>query len=189
MKESTRARCRVFTVVAATIAAFAYFLSPLPASAESADEAAQRNSLEIRGDVQKTRAWSLDDVKKEFAGEIKTVKSTFGPEKEERTSTGIPLFLLLKATGLKMEKSPKHYDLSFIVIVEAHDGYRVYFTFAELAEGAKENPVLLVWEENGKPIPDAERPFRLRAGSNDRSIFGIKRVTLVDGVKLANSLK
>jgi DMSO/TMAO reductase YedYZ molybdopterin-dependent catalytic subunit len=150
---------------------------------------AQRNSFEIRGDVQKPRSWSVDDVKKQFAGEIKTAKSTFGPEKQERTSTGIPLISLLKAAGLKTEETPKHYDLSFIVIIEAYDGYRAYFTFAELAAGAKENPVLLIWEENGKPIPDSEAPFRLRADGNDRSIFGITRITLVDGIKLANSLK
>jgi len=150
---------------------------------------AQRNSLEIRGDVQKPRTWSVDDIKKQFAGEIQTVKSTFGREKEERTSTGIPLVSLLKAAEFKVEKTPKHYDLSFIVIIEAYDGYHAYFTFAELAGAAKETPVLLIWEENGKPIPDDETPFRLRAGGNDRSIFGITRITLVDGVKLTNSLK
>ena len=150
---------------------------------------AQKNSFEVRGDVQKPRSWTVDDVKKQFTEEIQTVKSTFGPEKEERSSTGIPLVSLLKAAELKTAETPKHYDLSFIVIIEAYDGYRVWFTFAELAADEKENPVLLVWEENGKPIPDSEEPFRLRAGGNDRSIFGITRVTLVDGIKLAESLK
>lgn len=149
----------------------------------------ERTSLEIRGDVQKPRSWSVDDVKKQFAGEIQTMKSTVGSEKEERASTGIPLVSLLKAAEFKTEETPKHYDLSFIVIIEAHDGYRAYFTFAELASGAKENPVLLIWEENGKPLPENERPFRLRAGGNDRSIYCITRITLVDGHKLANSLK
>ena len=167
-----------------------YFAIGLLAALLSAGSVfAQGNSLDIRGDVQKPRAWSVDDVKKQFAGEIQTVKSTFGTEKEERTSTGIPLVSLLKAAEFKTGETPKHYDLSFIVIIEANDGYRAYFTFAELASGAKENPVMLVWEENGKPIPDNEAPFRLRAKESDRSIFGIMRITLVDGHKLANSLK
>jgi DMSO/TMAO reductase YedYZ molybdopterin-dependent catalytic subunit len=149
---------------------------------------AQRNSLEIRGDVKNSRAWSVEDVKKQFAGEIQTVKST-GRDKEEKTSAGIPLVSLLKATELKTQETPKHYDLSFIVILEAHDGYRAYFTFAELSMGAKENPTLLVWEENGKPLPENELPFRLFTRGSDRSIYGITRITLVDGVKLAESLK
>ena len=150
---------------------------------------AQRNFLEIRGDVQKPRSWSVDDVKKQFAVEIQTRKRTFGPDKRELSSTGIPLISLLKAAEFKTAKTQKHYDLSFLVIIEAHDGYRAWFTFAELAEGEKENPVLLVWEENGKPVPENEAPFRLRAGGGDRSIYGITRITLVDGVKLADSMK
>jgi len=150
---------------------------------------AQRNSLEIRGDVQKPRSWSVEDVKKQFAGEIQNVKLVIGREKTEITSTGIPLISLIKAAELKTEETPKHYDMSFIVILEAHDGYRAWFTFAELAAGAKENPVMFVWEENGKPLPGNELPFRLRASGNDRSIYGITRITLVDGIKLANSLK
>ena len=150
---------------------------------------AQRNSLEIRGEVHKPRSWTVDAVKNQFTEEIRTVKSTFGPDKEERSSTGIPLFSLLKAAELKTEETPKHYDLSFIVILEAHDGYRVWFTYAELKENVKENPVMLVWEENGKPIPDNEAPFRLRSGGSDRSIYGITRVTLANGHKLADSLK
>ena len=154
--------------------------------------AQERTSLEIRGDVQKPRVWSVDDVKKGFAGEIQTVKSS-RQDKEKKTVdftvTGIPLTSLLKAAELKTEKTPKHYDLTFIVIFEAHDGYRVFFTLAELLLNAKENPTLLVWEENGKPLPGEEPPFRLFTKGSDRSIWGITRITLVDGHKLAVSLK
>ena len=150
--------------------------------------AQQRSSIEIRGDVQKPCTWTIEEVKNQFSGEIRTAKSTFGTEKQERTSTGIPLISLLRASELKTEETPKHYDLSFIVIIEAHDGYRAYFSFVELAVGEKENPVLLIWEENGKPIPDNETPFRLRVDSS-RSIYGITRITLVDGIKLADGLK
>ena len=150
---------------------------------------AQRSSFEIRGDVKNPRAWSVEDVKKQFAGEIQTVESVSGPEKQTKTSTGILLLSLLKAAELKTEETPKHYDLSFIVILEAHDGYRAYFTLAELALNAKENPTLLVWEENGKPLADNELPFRLLTKGGDRSIYGITRITLVDGIKLAVSLK
>ena len=150
---------------------------------------AQRNSLEIRGDVDKPRTWSIEDVKKQFAGEIQTVESVSGPEKPAKTSTGIPLISLIKAAELKTAETPKHYDLSFIVILEAHDGYRAYFTFAELALNVKDSPTLLVWEENGKPLVDNELPFRLFTKGGDRSIYGITSITLVDGIKLSNSLK
>jgi hypothetical protein len=148
---------------------------------------AQRTSIEIRGDVKNPRAWSVDEIKKHFAGEIQTAESA-GREKQLKTSTGIPLISLIKASELKTKETPRNYASSFIVILESHDGYRAWFSYAELASGTKENPVLLVWEQNGKPLPDNELPFRLLAGSGDRSIYGITRLTLVDGVKLADIL-
>ena len=150
---------------------------------------AQIDSLEIRGDVQKPRVWSVDDIKKNFADEIQTVTYAFGREKKEITYTGIPLISLLNAAKLKTEETPKHHFLTFIVIIEAHDKYRAFFTFAELVDGAnKKDPVMLIWEEEGKPIPDKELPFRLRGTGADRSIYNIKRITIVDGIKLAESL-
>ncbi|MCL1933122.1 MAG: molybdopterin-dependent oxidoreductase [Candidatus Azobacteroides sp.] len=149
---------------------------------------AQRDSLEIRGDVQKPCVRSVDDIKKKFADEIQSVTFTFGRDKKEITYTGIPLISLLNAAKLKTEETPKHHYLTFIVIVEAHDKYRAFFTFAELAAGENKNPVMLVWEENGKPLPDKELPFRLRGTDPDRSIYCIKRITVVDGIKLADRL-
>jgi len=146
---------------------------------------AQRNSLEIRGDVQNPSSWSVDDVKKQFAEEILTLKNVFARE----ALTGIPLISLLKSAALKTEETNKHHELSFIVILEAYDGYRAYFTFAELTISEKENPVMLVWEEDGKPLPSRERPFRLFSTDSDRRIRGITSITFVDGIKLADNLK
>jgi DMSO/TMAO reductase YedYZ molybdopterin-dependent catalytic subunit len=151
---------------------------------------AQRSSFEILGDVQKPRSWSVDEVKNQFANQIRTVKSVVGPSKQEITSTGIPLISLLRATELKMDVIHKHAGFNHIVILEAQDGYRSYYAFAELSNGARgENPALLVWEENGKPLPDNEQPFRLRDGGNRGAIYGIKRIIIVDGTKLADSFK
>jgi len=149
---------------------------------------AQRSSLEILGDVQKPRSWSVDEVKKEFADQIRTVKSTVGRSRQEITSTGVPLISLLRAAELKMEAAHRHPGFNHIVILEAYDGYRSYYAFAELVN-QREKPALLVWEENGKPIPDNEAPFRLRDGGNRGAIYGITRIIIVEGTKLADGFK
>jgi hypothetical protein len=49
----------------------------------------------------------------------------------------------------------------------------------------------LIWDIDGKPLPDTEAPLRLIL-TNDgeaRQIHGITAITLVDGVKLGNQLK
>jgi hypothetical protein len=145
--------------------------------------------ITIRGDVLKTSVWSVDDLKRQFAKEIQTVK--FGSEgKEQKAATGIPLFSLINAAELKIEKTPKHYDLSFFVILEAHDSYRVFFSLAELMPKSGPAQIWLVWDVDGKPLSGKEAPLRLISTDRgaDRAIYGIVSMTLVDGIKLANQL-
>jgi len=68
--------------------------------------------LEVRGDVLKPGQWSVEALKQQFAQQIQTIKFTIGEDKLQKTGTGIPLLSLIKASGLKTEKVPKHYDLS-----------------------------------------------------------------------------
>jgi DMSO/TMAO reductase YedYZ molybdopterin-dependent catalytic subunit len=147
--------------------------------------------IAVRGDVLKPGVWSVDDLKQQFAKEIQTVKLAIGEDKQQKAATGIPLFSLINASELKTEKTPKHYDLSFIVIVEANDAYRVFFSLAELLPKNGQPQVWLVWEMDGKPLSGKEAPLRLVSTERgaDRSIYGVAGLTLVDGIKLANQLK
>jgi len=50
----------------------------------------------------------------------------------------------------------------------------------------------LIWTVDGKPLSGKEAPLRLVVPSDksvDRQIYGINKITLVDGIKLANQLK
>jgi hypothetical protein len=90
---------------------------------------------------------------------------------------------------LLTEKTPKHYDLSFFVIVEAHDAYRVFFSIAELMPQNGQSQIWLIWDVNGKPLSGKEAPLRLVNPTGqgvDRWIYGLAGVTLVDGIKPAN---
>jgi DMSO/TMAO reductase YedYZ molybdopterin-dependent catalytic subunit len=146
--------------------------------------------IAVRGDVLKPSSWSVDDLKRQFAKEVQTVKLAVGEDKQQKAATGIPLFSLINAAELITEKTPKHYDLSFIVIVEASDAYRVFFSLAELMPKNGQPQVWLVWEMDGKPLSGKEAPLRLVSTDRgaDRSIYGIGSITLVDGIKLASRL-
>ena len=147
------------------------------------------DSIAIVGDVVSPGAWSAQTVKNQFAGEIKTINYTTGPEKKEKSATGIPLLSIIDAAQLRVEKTPKHYDLSFIVTVTARDGYRAFFSYAELAHARRNPQVWLVWEEDGKPLGEKEAPLRLIiADDPDRSVFGLASVTLTDGHKMIRGM-
>ncbi len=148
------------------------------------------SGIMIRGDVLKPGSLSVDDLKRQFAKDIQTVKLAIGEDKQQKTAVGVPLLTLIKAAELKTEKTPKHYDLSFIVIVEASDAYRAFFSLAELMPKNGQPQVWLVWEVDGKPLSGKEAPLRLVSTDRgaDRSIYGVVSMTLVDGIKLANQL-
>ncbi len=148
-------------------------------------------SIEVRGDILKPRQWTVSDLKQQFAKEIRTVKFSTGTDKALHSGTGFPLVSLLQAATPKTEKTPKHYDLSFFVILEAHDKYHVYFSLAELLPSCGNAQAWLILDMDGKALPDKEAPIRLVVLSDqapDRYIYGISRITMVDGTKLAAQL-
>jgi hypothetical protein len=147
-------------------------------------------TLAVRGDIQKPAEWTVEALKQQFAKQAQTVKFTTG-DKQERVGTGIPLYSLIQEAAPKLEKTPKHYDLSFFVILEARDGYRVYFSLAELTPQCGHAQVWLDWDVDGKPLSGDEAPLRLVVSSDqghDRYIYGISSITLMDGTRLANQL-
>ena len=145
-------------------------------------------SLVIRGAVLKPGRWSPNDVQQEFRDQIQSVTFSTGKDKAKHTGTGIPLLSLLQKAGLKTEKVPKHHELTFLVIVEARDSYRGFFSFAELLPTCGRTQAYLIWDVDGRPLSGDQAPFRLIVSSDqgsDRNIYGIATVTLVDGTQLA----
>jgi DMSO/TMAO reductase YedYZ molybdopterin-dependent catalytic subunit len=165
-------------------AAVLFPLRPVPAQ----DSAA---TLSVRGDVQKPSQWSLEELKEQFAGQVQSIKFTAGKDKLPKTGTGIPLLSVIRAAALKTDKSIGHHDLKFLVILEARDSYKVFFSLAELTPppgGHAE--AFLIWDVDGKPLSGKEAPLRLvlLADGEARQIYGVTRILLVDGIKLANQL-
>lgn len=166
------------------------FLIPFLLVAHCALAQVVPSTVSVRGDVQKPGEWSVAALKQRFAGQVQTVKFT-AADRQPAVGRGIPLYSLIQEATPKVEKTPKHYDLSFLVILEARDGYRVFFSLAELTPECGNAQVWLVWESDGKPLPEKEAPFRLAVLSDhghDRCIYGIATMTLVDGTKLANRM-
>lgn len=164
---------------------FLFFAALVPAQTSTV--------LSIGGDVQTPVQWSIEELRTKFAGQIQEVKFTAGKDSQVKTGTGVPLLTLIQAAGLKIDKANKHHDLAFIVILEANDSYRVFFSMPELMARSGGNvPAWLIWSVDGKPLTGKEAPFRLvfsAEQSQDRLIYGVKSITLIDGIKLANRLK
>lgn len=169
----------------------------LPLNALSAQESAE--TISIGGDVKNPRQWSAEQLKAQFADQIKEVKFTDPFSSwQKKSGNGIPLLSVIKAAEPKLEtvtkfhKDQMHYDMSFLIILEARDNFRVYFTLAELMPQLGSTEVYLVWDKEGKTLTGKEGPFRLATLNTkmpDREIYGISSITIVDADKLSDQLK
>ena len=149
-------------------------------------------TLSVRGDIQKPTQWSVEALKVQFAGQVQNVKFTAGKDKQPKAGTGIPLLSVIQAAALKTDPKIGHHDLKFLVILEAKDSYRVFFSLAELTPPTGGHAqAFLIWDLDGRPLSGKEAPLRLvlLTDGEARQIYGITRITLVDGVKLADQLK
>jgi hypothetical protein len=153
--------------------------------------AQEPTAVSVRGDVTKPGQWSIDDLKQQFSKEVQSIKFSPGKDKPQQTATGVPLLALIQAASPKIEKTQKHYDLTYLVIIEAKDLYRVFFSMAELLPQCGNAQAWLIWDVDGKPLTGKEAPFRLVVLSDrgqDRQIYGVATIRLVDGIQLASRL-
>lgn len=145
-------------------------------------------TLSIQGDVLKPVQWSVEQLKEQFASDIQKI------EFRGRIATGIPLLAVIKAVEPKVEKETKwtlkdemHRNMVFLVILDAKDSYRVYFTLTELMPEFGDAPAWLIWNMDGEPLTGAAAPLFLVFSNDempDRHIYGIVKITLVDLNKL-----
>jgi hypothetical protein len=156
-------------------------------------------NISIGGDVKKPGQWSVELLKEQFADQIKEVQFTDPFSSwQKKSGNGIPLLSVIMAaepeleTVTKFHKDRMHYDMSFLVILEAKDQFRVYFTLAELMPQLGSAEIYLVRDKGGEQLSEKERPLRvatLNTKMPDREIYGISNITIVDCDKLAKQLK
>jgi len=150
-------------------------------------------TLSIQGDIQKPAQWSIEQLKEQFADQIQEV------EFRGKTATGIPLLSVIKAVEPKVAietkwtlKDEMHRNMVFLVILEAKDSYKVYFTLTELMPEFGDASAWLIWDIDGKPLTGEAAPLFLVFATDkwpDRGIYGIMKITLVDLNKIAEQLK
>jgi DMSO/TMAO reductase YedYZ molybdopterin-dependent catalytic subunit len=76
-------------------------------------------------------------------------------------------------TGEKFHRT----EVSYYLLVEAKDGYRATYAWAELDSTLMDKSVYLVTMRDGKPLPENEGPFRLVAPGEKRAARWVRQVT------------
>ncbi|MFZ5990375.1 MAG: molybdopterin-dependent oxidoreductase [Deinococcota bacterium] len=147
----------------------------------SALAAAQRSEVELAGLLERPAKLSLADLQR-LAAETVTVSFLSVQGLEQHAYKGVQLAALLQQAGLKLENR-KNDKLRKFVLATAKDGYTVIFSWAELDPEFGAQPVLLAWEEDGKPLEGERGPFRLVVPGDKRGgryVSGVIRLEVRD---------
>jgi hypothetical protein len=148
----------------------------------------KQDAFRIAGAVEKPGEWTPEQLKKEFAGDIKTVSYTLKGEKGEAHC--LPLLTLIQAAKPRLNPKAKNHQLAFAIMVRADDGYTICFSMGELLPQVGKRAVWLALDRNGKPLSEAEAPVELLSTDDEkpsRWVHNIASITLLDGLQTPDS--
>lgn len=147
------------------------------------------NSIEISGDALRTTDWTVAQIQKQLASEIKPVE--YRSKGAAHTFNCVPLVRLLTAAGaptdfvMRAGADPKFKNpqLRQAVIVSGRDGYTVVFSLAELLPTVGNRRVWVALDEDGKPLAESDGPVRLIVPDDKmpaRAVHQIASIALID---------
>jgi len=121
--------------------------------------------LSIGGDVPKPFVLSLDDLRKL---PHKTIQVMNAHEKKQETYEGVPLADLLKQAGAPQGEAIRGALMMTYVIAQGSDGYRAFFSLAELDSSFEDSEVLVADRLDGAPMTGDVGPLRLVVPNDKR---------------------
>jgi len=147
------------------------------------------NAIRVAGDVSSPTDWTADQLKQQFAGEIKQIH--FTSKGQPHVSDCVALLSLLKAAGaptdFKMtpgaDPKTKNLPLRLVVVVAGRDGYAVTFSLAELLPQFGNKDVWLALDIDGNPLVEHDGPARLIVPDDvkpGRWVYAVTSVTVID---------
>ncbi len=105
---------------------------------------------------------------------------------QERTVRyeGVLVGTLLERAGATVGADLRGAALATYVVATGADGYRVVFAIAELDPAMSAADVLVADTADGKPLTEAQGPFRLVTPKDRRGARGVRQLQRLDVVRL-----
>ena len=101
------------------------------------------------------------------------------------TFEGVLLTDVLAKVDLPLGEKFHSTGASYYMLVEARDGYRAVFAWAELDSTFMDKSVYVVMKRDGKPLSEKDGPFQLVAPGEKRAARWVRQVTALK-VRQAN---
>ena len=161
-----------------TIIALVMFISLLLNRPLKAQNIGSDASVKITGEVTTALDLKLTDLQ-QFTQTAVMRKDKDG---KNHTYSGVVLSIILQKAGVTSGKDLRGKNLTKYVIITASDNYQVVFALAELDKDFTDRTIILATQVDGKPLTDADGPFRIIVQDEKKPARCIRQVT---GIKVA----
>src|ERR1039457_5066388 len=137
-------------------------------------------TLVVEGVDGKSVTLSASDLSKLPQQTVKTID-----HETPATFEGVLLADVLAKVALPAGEKFHSTAASYYLLVEAKDGYRAVYAWAELDSTFMDKSVYVVTKRDGKPLSDKDGPFQLVAPGEKRAARWVRQVTALR-IKQAN---
>jgi hypothetical protein len=137
-----------------------------------------QETLTVAGDV----AHPLTLSKADLAQMPRTTVTIKGEDDADTTYEGVLLYDILKQAGAPLDKQLMGKALASYILAEAHDGYQVVYSLAEIDPLFGNSRIVVADTVGGKPLFQYQGPFRIVIPSDKkgaRSIRMLEKITVV----------
>ncbi len=117
--------------------------------------------LHLGGQILNPFALSADDLKANYPAQKVDVTYLSGDKETKAAFTGVLLRDLLDAAQINLNADAKNDKLNLYIVATGSDGYQAIIAYAEIDADFGDKPVLIAYEQDGKPIADAQGTLRL----------------------------
>ncbi|MEP7287338.1 MAG: molybdate ABC transporter substrate-binding protein [Chloroflexota bacterium] len=118
-------------------------------------------ALHIDGQVLNPLKLTVDDLKNSYTAQKVDVTYLSGDKSVTASFTGVYLRDLLDAVQVNFNADVKNDKISLFIIGTGSDGYQATIAYAELDPDFGNQPIIVAYEQDGKPIADKEGAIRL----------------------------
>jgi len=158
--------------------------APAPVPAPAPAPAPAPKSFRVEGDVLASRTWTVAEITKELASEVKDVDWTL--KERPHKSKALALAALVRAAKPALDENVKHHDLSFVVVVRSRDGYTAAFSLPELDTALRGTEAWVALDDDAVGLSEKDAPAGLLV-TNDikksRWVRGIDAIFVLDARK------
>lgn len=140
-----------------------------------------QETLTVSGDV----PTPLTITKADLAQMPRTSVSVKSEEDGTETKyEGVLLYDILKKAGAPLDKQLMGKSLASYIVAEAHDGYSVVYSLAEIDPNFGNTKMLVADTVNGKPLFAYQGPFRIVIPTDKKGARSVRMLEKISVVRL-----